>query len=342
MFSVELTTRDGASVVFDAQATETILAAAARSHILLPSGCLQGACGACRVTCSDGRAVVEPHADSALTDAERDTEDLLLCCSRALTNLRLVAPYDYRDINFSTRSQRTARILTTTQEGANAVKLVLQLDHAAYWEQGAIFTPGQFFELSIPGTMTTRIYSLANAPNEAGILEFLIRVYPDGVFSDYVGNRARVGDVLFLRGPMGNFTMDPGIDAPPWFIAGGTGLAPILSMLREMARSGDQRRIRLFFGVNSEEELFALSAIAELERLLPHLNVTICVWTPSSAWRGFVGTPADALALALADQGGHPDIYVCGPPALVKAARSVSVSAGIDLNRFFSEQFTPA
>lgn len=342
MFSVELTTRDGASVVFDAQASETILAAAARSHILLPSGCLEGACGTCRVTCSDGRAVMESHADSALTDADRDTGHLLLCCSRPLTNLRLVAPYDYRSISFSIGSQRTARILTSTQEGVNAVKLVLQLDHSAYQEPGAFFIPGQFVKISIPGSSTTRSYSLANAPNQDGVLEFLIRVYPDGLFSDYVANRARVGDVLFLRGPMGAFTMDPGSDAPQWFIAGGTGLAPILSMLREMARSRDQRRIRLFFGVNSEEELFALSAIAELERMLPRLNVTICVSMPSSAWRGFAGTPADALALALADEGSRPDIYVCGPPALVKAARSVSASAGIDPNRFFNEQFTPA
>jgi ferredoxin-NADP reductase len=147
---------------------------------------------------------------------------------------------------------------------------------------------------------------------------------------------------LLLRGPKGSFTMDLASDAPRWFVAGGTGLAPILSMLRQMARSGDQRRSRLFFGVNIENELFALSAIDELKRALPRLRTTICVWMPGSEWRGFVGTPADAVALALTDEDSRPDIYVCGPPALIEATKSVSVWAGIGRDRVFSEQFSPS
>lgn len=73
MFSFELTVRDGASIVFDAHTSETILDAAARAHILLLSGCREGVCGACRVTCSDGRAVMDPTVDSAQTNADRGT-----------------------------------------------------------------------------------------------------------------------------------------------------------------------------------------------------------------------------------------------------------------------------
>ena len=75
--------------------------------------------------------------------------------------------------------------------------------------------------------------------------------------------------------------------APRWFVAGGTGVAPMLSMLRQMAEFGDAREARLFFGVNTQDELFALDAIEGLKKTLPHLAATLCVWKPALDWTGF-------------------------------------------------------
>jgi NAD(P)H-flavin reductase len=242
----------------------------------------RGLAGACRVTCNEGEVALDLPKHSALSDADRAAGDILLCCAKALTDLKLIAPFDCAAVGFSSLPLRSARILEKSPAGANAVRLVLQQDDVPMIGRAASFTTGQFLELSIPETSTTRIYSMANTPNSEGILEFLVRLYPGGVFSNYLEGRARIGDPLLLRGPKGSFTIDLASDAPRWFVAGGTGLAPILSMLRQMARSGDQRRSRLFFGVNIENELFALSAIDELKRALPRLRTTICVWMPGS------------------------------------------------------------
>jgi NAD(P)H-flavin reductase len=109
-----------------------------------------------------------------------------------------------------------------------------------------------------------------------------------------------------------------------------------------MREFGDVRDCRLYFGVNKEEELFALDALEELRATLTRLNATICVWKPETNWSGFVGTPAEALAVALADGATRPDIYVCGPPALIEATEATALAGGVSHSRIFSEQFSPA
>lgn len=173
-------------------------------------------------------------------------------------------------------------------------------------------------------------------------MEFLIRLQPNGAFSNYLVGRAKVGDELLLRGPQGSFTVDEASQAPRWFVAGGTGLAPMQSMLRQMAEFGDGRECRLVFGVNREEELFAQDAVEALTTSLPRLTVVHCVWKPGPSWTGFAGTPADALAVALAGAKAAPDLYVCGPPKLIDAVEAVGRAAGIPHDRIFSEQFLPA
>jgi NAD(P)H-flavin reductase len=104
-----------------------------------------------------------------------------------------------------------------------------------------------------------------------------------------------------------------------------------------MAEFADAREARLFFGVNTRKELFAIDAIEELKKTLPLLDATICVWKPDPGWTGFSGTPADALAAALLDGAARPDVYVCGPPALIEAAEAVSLEKGIQHDRIFTE-----
>jgi len=116
----------------------------------------------------------------------------------------------------------------------------------------------------------------------------------------------------------------------------------MLSMLRQMVEFGVSQETRLFFGVNAEDELFATDEVEELSRSLPCLSVTFCVWKPGPNWTGFAGTPAEALAAALADGGARPDIYVCGPPALIEATETIALAGSVSHDRIFSEQFSPA
>lgn len=342
MFKVNLVTRDGASIAFDADSADTLLDAAAKSNVFLPAACREGGCGTCRVTRNAGMVTLDPYSKSALSDADRDAGDILLCRAKAHSDLELTAPFDKAAVGFAPVPERAARITQISPAGAGAVLLVLQYEDDAAHGRAAEFVPGQFVELTLPGTSITRAYSLANTPNWDGTLEFLIRAQPRGVFSAYLKERAKVGDQLLVKGPQGSFSADEASQAPRWFVAGGTGVAPMLSMLRQMAAFGDAREARLFFGVNTQEELFAADAIEELKMTLPRFHTTICVWKPDVGWGGFAGTPVDALSADLANGDAHPDIYVCGPPALIEATEAIALKAGVQHDRVFSERFSPA
>lgn len=341
MFKVNLLTRDGASIAFEAEPSETLLDAAERASIYLPSSCREGGCGACRVGRTSGEVELMSHSSAALSDAERAAGDILLCRAQARGDLALHAPFDQTAVGYASLPERRATLVEIAPAGSSAVRLVLQYEDDPAFGSAAQFTAGQFVKVTTPDGSVTRSYSLANAPNWDGALELYIRLQPNGAFSTYL-RRAAIGDALLITGPQGQFTVDQASTAPRWFVAGGTGLAPALSMLRQMAEFADQRPCRLFFGVSRAEELFALDAIDELKAMLPQLDVTICVWKPEEAWRGFVGTPAEALAQALATGPERPDIYVCGPPALIAATEEAGHATGVAQDRIFSEKFTAA
>ncbi len=343
MYKVNLLTRDGASIAFDADPSDTLLEAAEKANIFPPASCREGACGTCRVTRKNGEVVHGAYSAAALAAADRDAGDILLCRSKACSDLELTAPFDRTAVGIVPVPERAARIVELSAAGAGAKRLVLRLEDDPTYGRAAEFLPGQFMQLSVPGTSIKRVYSLANTPNWDGTLEFYIRLQRGGAFSSYLAERARPEDLLTVHGPQGSFALDESSLAPRWFAAGGTGLAPMLSILRQMAEFGDARNCRLFFGVTTQAELFALKAIEELETALPSLVVTICVWKPDTDWRGFVGTPVQALAQALhAEARLRPDIYLCGPPALIEAAEAASLAAGRPRERIFAEKFAAA
>jgi NAD(P)H-flavin reductase len=125
-------------------------------------------------------------------------------------------------------------------------------------------------------------------------------------------------------------------------VAGGTGLAPMLSMLRRMAEFQEPHPARLYFGVNRAEELFCLTELEALKVELPQLQVIVCVWKPDQDWLGFCGTPVDALNQDLDDLKVMPDIYLCGPPALIDAAEAAARAQGVPIEQVYSERFLPA
>ncbi|MFO1124827.1 MAG: 2Fe-2S iron-sulfur cluster binding domain-containing protein [Methylocystis sp.] len=342
MYKVSLLTRDGATIAFDAEPSDTLLDAAERANIYLPSSCREGGCGACRVSRANGEVELMPYSSSALSDDERMAGDILLCCAQPRSDLVLRAPFDEASVGYGQVPERRATLVALDPAGAGTERLELQYDDDPAFGRAAQFTAGQFVELTLSDGSAKRSYSLANAPNWDGRLELYVRLQPNGAFSNYLRNRATIGDTMLVRGPQGQFTADESSAAPRWFVVGGTGLAPALSMLRQMAEFADQRACRLFFGVNKVDELFALDAIDALKSSLPQLVVTLCVWKPEKQWPDFVGTPAEALAQALSTAPETPDIYVCGPPALIAATEAAGRAGGVPHDRIFSEKFTAA
>lgn len=342
MYHIHLTTRDGAELSFACAADRNLLEAAAEAHIALPSQCRQGSCGACQAEVTDGDYLLGAHSPAALSADAVARGGTLLCRTFPRSDLCMTLPYAHERIVIGTIPRRSAEILAIEPIGLNTVRLELRYTPDEEGGSGAEFEPGQFMELEVPGQAIRRAYSLANTSNWDGRLEFLIRLQPGGLFSTWLQERARPGQSLSVHGPNGAFGLKENGLRPRWFVAGGTGLAPLLSMLRRMAELQEPHPARLYFGVNRVEELFCLAELEALRAELPGLQTTLCVWRPDDDWQGFRGTPVDALVRDLGEASAKPDIYLCGPPALIEAAEAAARQLQVPDAHLYSERFLPA
>jgi ferredoxin-NADP reductase/ferredoxin len=340
--AIELTTRDGEQFHFDCPAEQNLLEAAASAHIVLPAQCGQGNCGTCYAEVTEGDFTLGKHNPSALPTADSAKGGVLLCCTFANSDLRIALPFDHDRVLLGEIQVRNADIIAIDSVGENTLRLELHLEPNEDSGSAAEFEPGQFMELEVPGQDIKRAYSLSNISNWDGRLEFLIRLQPDGLFSTWLKEQAAVGQTLVVHGPKGAFGLAENGLRPRWFVAGGTGLAPMLSMLRRMAEFQEPHPARLYFGANRAEELFCQAELQALQAELPQLQVIYCVWKPDEQWQGFSGTPVDALAQDLADATVMPDIYLCGPPKLIDAAEAAARAKGVPDRQVMSERFLPA
>jgi ferredoxin-NADP reductase/ferredoxin len=338
-YAITLTTLDNQRIDFACEPEQTVQDAAEAAGFFLPALCKAGSCGSCLGRCTKGDYRLDSYSPSLLPDNAREHGDLLLCRTYPNSDLQLTAPYNASQIQESHQAPREAEIISIELIAGRTIRLVLQLvpdqKHGVVFE----FEPGQFVELEIPVSGLKRAYSIANTPNWDGRLEFLIRLQPHGQFSDYLQQTAQSGQRLQIEGPSGTFgVQEQGLN-PRCFVAGGTGLAPFLSILQRMAEWGEDYPTILFLGVNNEQEIFCQQELTALAQAIPQLHVEICVWMPSGNWAGFRGTPADALRAYLATAVNLPDVYLCGPPLLVDAATQAAVEAGVNQERIFCERF---
>ncbi|MDE1897308.1 MAG: 2Fe-2S iron-sulfur cluster binding domain-containing protein [Rhodospirillales bacterium] len=333
--NLTLLTRDAVRLEFDAAPGQSLLEAAEAAGLYPPAMCRDGQCGQCAAHVVSGDYEMGPHSEAALPQG---LGGVLLC--RCQPQGEMVVALSCTDAQLPRHSVpvRAAVIEALTPAGAASISLRLRLATDAALGQAADFMPGQYMELCLPGGAISRAYSLANLPNWDGELEFLIRLVPGGAFSGWLATAAKPGDVLELRGPLGQFTLDEASPRPRWMVGGGCGFAPLLSMLRQMAAFQDPTPVRLIYGVNRTAEAVPEALLAELRAGLPQLQTTMAVWHPEPECTDFHGSAADALAAALKQVETLPDIYVCGPPAMSEAVLTVARQAGVPTSQIFAER----
>ena len=199
------------------------------------------------------------------------------------------------------------------------------------------FLPGQYVNVSVPGTDKHRSYSFSSKPG-ADEGHFLIRNIPGGVMSSYLGERAKGGDAITLTGPMGAFYLRP-MERPQLWLAGGTGLAPFLSMLEHLAEQGNDQPITLYYAVTRAADLVELDRVQALAKQIGNVTVITVLAAEEDAHerKGFVTDHLSGDDL----NGGNVDVYLCGPPPMVDAVRGHFATLGVEPANFYFEKFNP-
>ncbi len=181
---------------------------------------------------------------------------------------------------------------------------------------------------------------MANTSSRDGRLEFVIKVYPDGLFSHFLDTTLQAGDRLELTGPYGVFTLREG-DDDLVFIGGGAGMAPILALLRSMAERGLTRKATYYYGARGRRDLCFEDELRALEDTLPGFRYipALSEPAPDDNWDGETGLITD-IVKRHADGLAGVHAYVCGPPPMVEAALPLLATLGVAEKRIYYDKFT--
>lgn len=314
---------------------ETILRAGLAAGLAMPYECASGGCGSCKARLLEGAVESLWPEATGLKERDRRRGDRILCCQAlpqgdCVVETRRVDP---------TAAAPTAAAEPAPEAFTAAVERVERLNDAVLFlrcrrARPRPFLPGQFMLLQIPGGQR-RAFSMANTAPE--VLEFIVKAKPGGHATGYLFERLSVGDGLRLEGPYGRACLRAPLARDILCVAGGSGLAPMLSVARgALARPGCHA-VRLFFGVNAAADLFATAELEALAAANDRLALTLAVrdGAPGAA-TGLVG---DVMLAALA-AAPVSDLYMAGPPGLVDALLKPAMRSGkIAPGRIFFDRF---
>ncbi|SNT45397.1 benzoate 1,2-dioxygenase electron transfer component BenC [Rhodococcoides kyotonense] len=330
---VALSFEDGVTRFITCADGQTVADAAYRSRINIPLDCRDGACGTCKALCESGDYNGGTYLDDALSDNESDQGYCLPCSMTPKSDLVLQiastsAVAKTQAATHSTKITAVQRLSPTTVRFAVASPAGVDL----------AFLPGQYVNIAVPGSEETRSYSFSCTPGSAE-LEFLVKLTPGGVMSTFLDERAAEGGSISFTGPHGSFFLREA-ERPALLLAGGTGLAPILSILRKLDAEGSSRTVHLVYGASTDDDVVQLDELEQLAKSLDNFTWSHCVSDPTSTAenKGYVTGFIEPHHL----NDGDVAVYLCGPPPMVEAVRTYFANEGVEPTGFYYEKFAPS
>jgi NAD(P)H-flavin reductase/ferredoxin len=320
----------GSEVHFACEPGQNILDAALKAGIAMPYSCRKGVCGNCAGGVSAGE-VQCPPSEAAPAGQH------LYCQCMPQGDVEIV-PESWHRFDPAARKTFTAKVFRNTLAAPDVSVLQLRLPAG----QRAKFKAGQYLQVTLPDG-SRRSYSMANPPHESDTIQLHIRHVPGGQFTRIVPG-LKSGDTLQVELPFGSFELLEESAAPMLCIVGGTGFAPVKSLLDDMVKKGVRRPVTLLWGGRNREGIYLPAAVERWKKLWPAFTFVAAVEDAADAQAlgVFHGRVDDALrAHAPASLTGH-EVYCCGSPVMVTAVRKVCVEErGLDPHHFFSDVFVP-
>jgi CDP-4-dehydro-6-deoxyglucose reductase len=319
---------------FSAEAGTSVLDAALAAGVVLEHSCRTGRCGSCRARVTGG-STVALRTPTALTDDEMKHGWILTCTNEATSDVHL----DIEDlgalVGIETRVT-PARVDSIERLAQDVIRVQLRLPPRSPFR----FLAGQYLDVSSPAGVK-RSYSIASAAATPDKVELQIRRVDGGELSAYWFEQAQTNDLLRFNGPRGTFFLRPTAGLHVIFLATGTGIAPILSMLQQLAGtllSERPRSVTLYWGGRHREDHYLDPSSA-----LPGLRYVPVMSRGDVAWTGARGHVQDALVHDIAH--GHAPalaqavVYACGSEAMIHGARNLLSDTGLPAKRFFFDAF---
>lgn len=312
----------------------SILETALGNGVPYPHSCRSGECGSCKTRLLSGEVDHDPYDPAVLSDEERAGGMVLACRARPLSDLEVAWMADVEQLPGQPLRQFNARVTELEKVTHDVVRLRLEPRGDAL-----AFRAGQYAQLGFSG-QPPRPYSMANRPDETG-LEFHIRHVPGGRASGYAAQELREGHVVSVEGPFGSACLSEDHTDTILATAGGTGYAPIRSIVRTALRRDPDRHIHIYFGVRDEQDVYGENELKRFAANHPNVRAHVVLSEPTSATSRRVGFVHQAI------ESDEPDlsrarIYAAGPPPMVKGVTTTVLRCGACADAVHADPFTPS
>ena len=294
-----------------------LLEALQAAQVPMSYSCMAGRCGTCRCRVIEGQVLAGRGEQQRPLD---DDESLILACQTYLTEPCTIEIPEPDEIVVHPARTLKARVVSIDDLTHDIKRLILKP------AKSFDYSPGQYVHLQFT-PQHGRPYSMATLPSDA-TLEFHVRLVQDGRVTGYIANDLRVGDTVTLTGPLGSAYLRRRHEGPMLCVAGGTGLAPILSLLRSAVAQAMRNPVHLYFGVRSQRDLYGQQWLQALQREHPALRIHLVVGAGGDPAVHRCGLVTQAIEQDLGDLTGWR-AYICGSPPMVEAATLVARHKGI-------------
>ena len=349
---------------FMAEPNETVLAAALRQGHALPYSCRNGSCATCKSHLISGSVDYGSYDESALSAQERAVGKVLLCQAVPKSDL-VVEAKELAAASHIPIRMLPARVVQLERAADDVMIVRLKLAAGTRLE----FLAGQYLDILLKDNKR-RSFSLANAPQDDEFLELHIRHVPDGLFSTQVFTSMKERDLLRFQGPLGTFFLradDAKGDAtlgivergqrkaqsprmpgaaesrPIILVAGGTGFAPIKSIIEDAIGRGEARPMHLYWGARARRDLYRHALAESWRASYSSFRYTPVLSAPAAddQWTGRTGWVHEAVVADHPDLSGF-EVYASGPPAMIHALQKVVKRHGLAEDRLYYDSFEHA
>lgn len=322
-------------IAFSCEEGKSVLDGALAAGYEIPYSCRTGICGSCRGQVVSGD-ITGGHG-AGLSEEEQREGQVLLCQARACSDLTIAVREVHR-IDRSAIKTVKAKVYRMTRVAPDVTILQLRFPAGAK----ARFKAGQYLSVKLDDG-SLRNFSMANAPHQNDGAELHIRHVPGGKFSQHVAAGLAEGDLLEVSIPYGDFYLREEHHTPIVLLASGTGFAPIKSIVEDAIKRKLNRSMVLYWGARRLEDLYRIELARKWETQLPWFRFVpvLSEAGPADGWDGRTGLVHQAAIDDIATLAGH-EVYACGAPAMINAARQGFVHER-QLNRdaFYCDAFVP-
>jgi Na+-transporting NADH:ubiquinone oxidoreductase subunit F len=313
-----------------------LLGSLMEEKIFIPSACGgRGSCGLCKVKVTSDIGDYLPTELPWISDEEKAENIRLSCQLKLKKDISIQIPEELFNVK-----EYLTEVSDITDLTYDIKQVTLKLVEPAEIQ----FTAGKYIQFQVPEYELTsesvyRAYSMSSQPSRKNEVELEIRLVPNGICTTYVFEHLKVGDQVTINGPYGDFKLRE-TEARALFIAGGSGMAPVKSILYDMLEKNINRECLYFFGARAVRDLFLVDEMNELEKKLPNFKFipALSEPLPEDNWEGDTGLITEVLDRHV-KSGENTEAYLCGSPGMIDAAIAVLTKKGIPDDKIYYDKF---